>query len=894
MKKIIRITAILLALLIATLLVLPFVFKSKIIAIVKEKANEQINAHLSFDDHISMSLFTGFPYFKLGMQHVCITGINEFEGDTLCYVKDLNLNLDLMSVIKGGTIEIRKIALESPRIHAIVLKGGKTNWDITKPDTALQATENKTAAAYSIQLKSFEMKNGYIQYNDQDAGIFSELANANYILQGDFTESLFELNQQIDIAQLTAKMGGIAYLNKVHAVADAKMDANMNDFSFTFKDNHFSLNELAFQMNGNVQLKDDAILMDMTYAAKENTFKNFLSLVPSIYTAEFKNLESKGTLQFNGFAKGTYTDKSLPAFEFNLGVQQGWFKYPSLPAPVEKFELAMQVSNPDGEIDHTKIQLNKLHFEIKNEPVDMHLVLTEPISNPFIDMSLKAKLNLANVLEIMPMPGMELRGNLLADLAFKGHVNDLEKKQYEQFQASGKIVAENMYVKSATLPAPFELKNAGFTFTPQFMQLANFDAKIGTSDMKLNGSVENPILYYLKKGTLTAKFNLSSQYLNANELMGQNTTQNTQTTANDTAQLNAPAIPTDVHIEFNAAIQKLDYTNLKIDNFNGQLNIADGKVQLEKIALNTLGSSMNLTGFYDGTNLKSPLMEMDFSIKDLNFKKAFEHFNTVKKLAPIAEHMEGSCNATFKLNTPLTNHMQPVMSKVNANGSVFVNSAQINQIAVLDKLAEQFKNPALNQIGVSKVGIAFQVKDGKVFTQPFELKFANKVMKVSGYTSIDQQIDYTGNLLLTKSELGLIGSGADAALAELNKQLGTQVKLNELIPVALSIGGTFSAPTISTNLNEVLASQTSGLKEQAKAELAKKKAELEAQAKAEIEKQLNVAKTEAEKLKKEAENKVKAEAARLKAEAETKAKSEADKLKKKAEEEALKRLKGLF
>jgi hypothetical protein len=256
--------------------------------------------------------------------------------------------------------------------------------------------------------------------------------------------------------------------------------------------------------------------------------------------------------------------------------------------------------------------------------------------------------------------------------------------------------------------------------------------------------------------------------------------------------------------------------------------------------------------------------------------------------------MEGSCNATFKLNTPLTNHMQPVMSKVNANGSVFINSAQINQIAVLDKLADQFKNPALNQIGVSKVGIAFQVKDGKVFTQPFELKFANKVMKVSGSTSIDQQIDYTGNLLLTKSELGLIGSGADAALAELNKQLGTLVKLNELIPVALSIGGTFSAPTISTNLNEVLASQTSGLKEQAKAELAKKKAELEAQANAEIEKQLNVAKTEAEKLKKEAENKLKAEAARLKAEAEAKAKSEADKLKKKAEEEALKRLKGLF
>ncbi len=894
MKKSVKIIAIVLVFILLSLAVLPFVFKSKIIALVKEKANEQINAHLSFDEDISLSLLSGFPYFNLGMHQLCITGINEFEGDTLCYVKDLNLSLDVMSVIKGQSIQIRKIQLESPIIHAIVLKGGQANWDIAKTDTTAQTVDTAAPSPYAIQLKSFQVSNGFIRYEDREGGIYAELQNAHYNLSGDFTESLFELNQQIDIGKLTALMGGVKYLNQVHAVADVKMDANMNDFSFVFKDNHFSLNELAFQMNGKVQMKDDAVNMDITYAAKENTFKNFLSLIPSLYAGSFKDLESKGTLQFNGFAKGSYTDKTLPSFEFNLGVSQGWFKYPSLPAPVEKFEMALKLSNPDGELDHTKVALNKLHFEIKNEPVDIHLIVTEPISNPFIDMSVHAKLNFANVLEIMPMPGMDLKGNLTADLDVKGHVNDIENKQFDQFKASGNLTAQNVYVKTADLPAAFELKNASLSFTPQFVQMPFFDAKMGASDFQLNGSIENPILYYFKKGTLVAKLNLMSQYINANQLMGVSANQSNANSATDTTQLNAPSIPTDVNIDFIASIQQLDYTNLNIKNFNGQLILSNGKVALRKIALKTLGSSMNLTGTYDGTNLKAPLMDMDFTIHNLNFKSAFEHFNTVKQLAPIAEHMEGVCDASFKMNTPLTSHLQPVMGKVNATGNLFVQSAQISNVQVLNKLAEQFKNPALNNIGIQQVGIAFEVKDGKVFTKPFELKFANKVMKVSGSTSLDQQIDYTGTLSLSKSELGMFASGIEGSLDALNKQLGTQIKMSELIPVAVNIDGTFKSPTVTTNIKEVLANQTAGLKDQAKAELEKKKAALEAQAKAELEKQLNAAQAKADQLKNEAANKVKSEAARLKAEAEAKAKAEADKLKKKAEEEGLKRLKGLF
>ncbi len=61
-----------------------------------------------------------------------IVGIGDFEGDTLISWKDFEATVDVMTVIRGEQISVRKILLDQPRIHALVLSNGKANWDITK------------------------------------------------------------------------------------------------------------------------------------------------------------------------------------------------------------------------------------------------------------------------------------------------------------------------------------------------------------------------------------------------------------------------------------------------------------------------------------------------------------------------------------------------------------------------------------------------------------------------------------------------------------------------------------------------------------------------------------------------------------------------------------------
>ena len=140
MKKILLILGIVIALLLGAAVVLPIIYKDKIIALVKDEANKNLNAKINFGD-FGLSIISSFPDFRICMEDLSVAGINEFEGDTLAFIKELNLDVDIMSVINGEEIGINAIIINAPKIYAHVLKDGKANWDITKPseDTATAA-----------------------------------------------------------------------------------------------------------------------------------------------------------------------------------------------------------------------------------------------------------------------------------------------------------------------------------------------------------------------------------------------------------------------------------------------------------------------------------------------------------------------------------------------------------------------------------------------------------------------------------------------------------------------------------------------------------------------------------------------------------------------------------
>jgi hypothetical protein len=798
--RILKWFGIILLVLIVLIISAPFLFKKQIVQFVKDTANKELNAKVNFGD-FDLSLFRSFPDFSLSVGNVSIANIGEFEGDTLLSAKNLSLGLNLMSVIKGDKYEINEISLDQPRIQAIVLKNGKANWDITKPSA--DTTKEVPAAdskPFKMGLKKFEIKNGYILYDDASLGFKTELIGMNHDLKGDFSEDVFDIETLLEVDKMNMAYGGISYMNKVKTRVKATINANMPQFKFILKENEFSLNELTIGLDGSFAMPKDDMDMDMTFKANQTEFKNILSLIPGVYTADFKDVKTAGKLTLNGFVKGIYNDKKMPAFGCKLLIQDAMFQYPSLPKAANNIFVDLDVNNKTGVPDATVIDLKKFHVELAGNPVNARMHVSTPVSDANIDGEVKAKINLASIKDIIPLEkGDALTGLITADIRMKGRMSSIDKKQYEKFDAKGQLSILDMNYKSASLNYPTAISKLYLDFSSQFVELTQLEAKVGKSDFNMKGKIENFLQYALKDELLKGSFNLNSSVIDLNEFM------TTDEAAPKTPEAETPMtvieVPSNLDVSLTATIGKLIYDNLNMTGISGGVGVKDSKLNLNNFKVNALDGTMAITGAYATQNVKKPTVDFDVDISNFDITKTFETFNTVKKLAPIAKYAKGKFGTQLKFAATLDEHMEPVLPTLTGGGKLQTKNVVVEGFEPINKLADALKQEKYKRITFENINASYKFVNGRVEVDEMPIKSGNIAGLVKGSTGFDQTIDYTWNLEIPRAELGSqLNGAANSLLSEANKKAGTNVSLGEKINIKALFGGTITKPTIKTDL----------------------------------------------------------------------------------------------
>ncbi len=117
--------------------------------------------------------------------------------------------MNLMSLFGNSEMKIYSITIDKPRIHAIVNKEGKANWDITKPDTS---SSQKGESTFKLSLKRYTINDGYISYLDIPGNMSSEIFHLNHSGSGDFTSDLFTLKTKTSAESVSFTYANIPYL----------------------------------------------------------------------------------------------------------------------------------------------------------------------------------------------------------------------------------------------------------------------------------------------------------------------------------------------------------------------------------------------------------------------------------------------------------------------------------------------------------------------------------------------------------------------------------------------------------------------------------------------------------------------------------------------------------
>ncbi len=810
MKKVLKITGITLLVIIVILFTIPFVFKGKIIKLVKAEINKSINAQVDFAD-IDISLLRRFPRVSVAIEKIQVIGNGQFSSDTLLSSKSIDAALNLMSVIKGDKMTIYSVAVNEPRIHAIIAKDGAVNWDITKPDTTTQTTTE--AEPFNLELKNYSINDGYVSYVDSSGGMSAEVSGLQHEGSGDFTSDNFTLSTKTTADAVTYIMGSIPYLANTKTSIDADIQIDNKISKYTFKTDEIKLNELKVSTEGFFQLVNDSTYnMDIKFNAPSTDFKNILSLIPVVYQKDFAKVKTSGKAIFNGAVKGTMSPKQLPAYNINLDVQDGFFQYPDLPAPVKNIDLTLKVNNPDGVTDHTVVDIPKGHIEMENEPFDFRLLVKTPVSDMWVDAEAKGKLDLSKISRMVKLEnGTTIKGLLNADVNAKGYVEAAQKQQFDKFSAAGTIALNGFSYVAKDYPDGVTLDKLLMTFTPKNVTLNEAAGSYLKTNFAANGYVNNLIAYALKDQPLSGEVNVKGDKLNVNDYMGE-----TDTTKQETASA-AFIVPANLDLTLNAQVGQVKYDNLLMENVSGTLLLANETIKLNNVKGNALDGTMEINGSYSTReNKKKPAIALSYDVKDLDVQKTFNTFNTVQKLMPIAKFLSGKLDSKLSMTGLLGENMFPDLTTLTGEGNIFLIEGLLQKFKPLEKLAERLNVDALKDVSLREVREQFEFSAGKVFVKPFKLKLKDIEMEVGGSHGFDQTMDYTIHLKIPRAMMGNKGNEIVNDLVNKISARGVPVKVGETVNLNVKMLGTLTNPDIRFDLKETATNLADDLKTQAK------------------------------------------------------------------------------
>jgi hypothetical protein len=798
LKVIIVIITSLLVFIIALAFIIPVAFKEKIKTKVEEAINSKVNANVSFADY-KLSLIRTFPNITFYMRELSITGHGQFESDTIAAVKSFGLVFNTLSIFGNNGYEIRSIVINRPLLNAIVLEDGTANWDIMKESPEIVAEDTmKTFHVPSIQmqLRKFALNDGKLSYNNREAYMAASVSDLDLSMSGKMAGTRTMIDLDLSATGVDFIMDNTSYVTDASIGFRADVDALLDSMKFTLKDNLFRLNDIEIGLSGTAAMPGDDIIFNMVFSTPETSFKSLLSMVPALYLKDFEGLNATGAFSLDGSVRGIYssTDSILPDIEVRLNVSDGVISYPDLPEKITAINIKGEVNTGGNDLDNTTVDVSTFHFELAGNPFDMTFMLATPVSDPSLAATARGKIDLSKLQKALPLDSLSLNGLIDVGLDIDGRMSMLEAKKYDQFSASGSLTLADMTIEMPNMPA-VDISEAAFSFTPAYAELNNLDMTMGEkSDVSLTGKLENYIPYFFSDGIIKGSLALRSNEIDLNEILG---IMPADTIKNDTTALSVIRVPDNIDFNFSAAVGKLAFNRLIANDVRGSVSIKDGVVTISNTGMKVLGGSLQVDASYDTRDTLNPEVEANVKINAIGIRDAFNTFNTVQKLMPMASGLGGSVSLQMDYKSMLGQNIMPMISTISGTGELRSESIQILESKSFDQMKGLLKIDSSYTNTMKNLKATFIVNDGRIFIKPFDTRLGNIKLNVAGDQGLDQTLNYLIKTEIPKSDLGPAAGALMGTLTAQAASFGLNIPVPDIIKVNLKVSGTFKKPVIT-------------------------------------------------------------------------------------------------
>ncbi|MBP2284164.1 hypothetical protein H4V97_002482 [Flavobacterium sp. CG_23.5] len=810
LKTILKVILIIVLLFAVALFAVPYFFKDQIKAKITQAINEKVDAKVSFED-ANLSLFKNFPNANVTVDKLVIINKAPFLGDTLISLGELNLKMSIKELFKSKeeAMNIEGVTSKNGLINIIFNKDGIGNYDI-----ALKDKTNKDGGKNNplkLNIQNYKVENFKFKYFDESSKIKMVIDSLNHEGTGNFAVSKLDLVTK-STATISLDMDKVNYMKNVPLTLDAVLGIDLENSKYTFKENKALINQLPLEFDGFIQLVDAGQQYDLKFKTPTSSFKNFLGIIPAAYASSLDKVKTTGDFTVFGFAKGLYSDTTVPKFNIAIASNNASFQYPNLPKSVQNIVIDTKIINETGILNDTYVNLDKLSFKIDQDIFNAKANIRNVTKNPIIDAALKGTINLANLTKAYPIKLKKpLSGILKADVTTKFDMESVEKSQYQNINNAGTMSLSGFNYTDEN-GKTMNISNAMVQFNPSQVDLKQFDATTGKSDISVTGVLENFYGFIFRNQELKGNFYMNSKQLAVSDFMTAGETTKTQT-----KKAEAMKIPAFLNCTLTAKANTVLYDNLTLKDVSGKLIVKDEKVTLQNVKTSIFGGTIGVNGAVS-TKGKTPVFDMSLNLNQVDIAQSFTQLNMLKKIAPIAGIINGKLNSTIKLNGFLDAiALTPDLKTLTGDllGQLLSTTVNSTNSTLLTALGSNLKFIDVSKINLNDLKAAVTFKDGKVNVKPFNINYKDIKATIGGTHGFDQSMNYN---LKFDVPAKYLGSEANALIAKLSAADAAKL---QSFPINAVLSGNFTNPKITTDINTAVTKLTTQLVNQQKERLVK-------------------------------------------------------------------------
>lgn len=800
MKKILKITAIVLGTILLLLLLTPILFEKQLKDLVQKTINENVNAQVAFTD-IDLSLLRNFPRATVSLNEISILNNAPFEGDTLAFSEEVILKMSVMELFRdsGKPMKIDALEVNNTLLNIKVDSLGNNNYDIAIADTT--TTKTSEGEGFRFDMQHYEINNSRVNYLDEGAKIRLIVEDLNHEGNGDLSAETSTLSTSSS-ALVSFMMDDVEYLNRNKVRLEADFMIDLNKQKYTFLENQALINQLPLTFDGYVQVNEDNNEVDISFKTPTSSFKNFLAVIPEEYSKNIEDVKTNGDFVVEGFIRGIVDETYIPKMRINIASNNASFKYPDLPKAVQDITIAAEVVNETGLADDTYMDINDLQFRIDQDTFTANGSLRNLTENMLVNLAVKGTINLANLEQAYPLElEQDLNGVITADMTTRFDMESIEKEQYQNVQSNGTATIQNFRYSSPEIPNEIKMASANLMFNDGNVALQNFVATTGQTDLTLNGTIQNLMGYLFTDQKLRGNFKAESSTFSVNDFMvkeepsEETTVERTETVATTQEAIKIPSF-LDVQLDFVA--DKVLYDNLTLQNTKGTLQIVDETATLKNVTANIFNGNIVLNGNVS-TGQAVPTFGMQLDLNSIDITRAFNDMELLQNLAPIARALQGNLTTNIDLRGNLNDDLTPRLQTLAGNALAEVLGARVNpeQTPLLAKLDQSLNFVNLNDLNLKDLKTQLTFNNGQVEVQPFDFNIKGIKATASGSHGFDMNMNYEVALNIPAKLLGNELGGTLSRLSSTAQDTMT-------VGLPIDITGSFNNPNINLNMQQAV------------------------------------------------------------------------------------------